>query len=72
LPPGLRCRRSNGSNEGGNTKAEWAAGERRRGKDERKRKSGRLERMGDGERRMKNAIMILKNGLGLSRERKRE
>lgn len=46
--------------------------ERGGGRDERKRESGRLERMGDGESRMKNAIMILKNGLGLSRERKRE
>lgn len=65
LPPGPRCRRSNGSNEGGNTRAKSKGEKKTR---ERERADDSKER-GDSESRMKNAITILKNGPGLPRER---
>jgi len=62
LPPGPHCRRSNGSNR------RWKY-EEGGGGDERRRESGPLERTGDGESRMKNAITILKNGPSLLPEK---
>lgn len=63
--PGHVAAEATAATEGGNTKAEERGG----GGDWRRRESGPLGRTRDGESRMKNAIMILKNGPGLPRER---
>lgn len=62
--PGHVAAEATAATGGGNMKAEEGGGG-----DGRRRESGPLERTGDGESRMKNAITILKNGPGLLPER---